>query len=130
MYGGEGDRRQCGGCKRWVSRANYARHVRSCGRVEAGGAVVRVGRGGQVRMATCGGCGREMRAGNLARHQRGRAECGTRDGGQTPGGGRWPNGWMDRGALSESWSEPKGERILLRLKEAWAGGLSIALFQG
>ena len=38
-YGGEGDRRQCGGCGRWVSRANYARHVRACGRVEAGGAV-------------------------------------------------------------------------------------------
>ena len=36
---GEGDRRQCGGCKRWVSRANYARHVRACGRVEAVGAV-------------------------------------------------------------------------------------------
>ena len=75
--GGEGDRRQCGGCKRWVSRANYARHVRSCGRVEGGGAVrgrdveVGVRRGGQVRMAMCGGCGREMRAGNLARHQRG-----------------------------------------------------------
>ena len=34
--GGEGDRRQCGGCKRWVSRANYARHVRVCGRVEVG----------------------------------------------------------------------------------------------
>ena len=46
-------------------------------------------------MATCGGCGREMRAGNLARHQRGRAECGTREGGQTPDGGRRPNGWMD-----------------------------------
>ena len=38
-YGGEGYRRQCGGCKRWVSRANYARHVRACGRVEVGGAV-------------------------------------------------------------------------------------------
>ena len=46
-------------------------------------------------MATCGGCGREMRAGNLARHQRGRAECGTREGGQTPDGGRRPDGWMD-----------------------------------
>ena len=50
--GGREIGRQCGGCKRWVSRANYARHVRSCGRVEAGGAVggqgdgVRVGRGG------------------------------------------------------------------------------------
>ena len=58
----EGDRRQCGGCRRWVSRANYARHVRACGRVEAGGGAVGgrdvgvgVGRGGQVRMVTCGG---------------------------------------------------------------------------
>ena len=89
-YGGEGDRRQCGGCKRWVSRANYARHVRSCGRVEAGGAVGGreaeggVRRGGQVRMVTCGGCGREMRAGNLARHQRG--ACRVWD----PGGGANP----------------------------------------
>ena len=71
------------GCKRWVSRANYARHVRACGRVEVGGRDVGVGirRGGQVRMVTCGGCGREMRAGNLARHQRG--ACQVRD----PGGG-------------------------------------------
>ena len=89
-YGGEGDRRQCGGCRRWVSRANYARHVRACGRVEAGGAVggrdvgVGVRRGGQVRMVTCGGCGREMRAGNLARHQRG--ACRVWD----PGGGANP----------------------------------------
>ena len=34
MGGGEGDRRQCGGCKRWVSRANYARYVRG---VQEGG---------------------------------------------------------------------------------------------
>ena len=96
-YGGEGDRRQCGGCKRWVSRANYARHVRACGRVEVGGAVggrdvgVGIRRGGQVRMVTCGGCGKEMRAGNLARHQGGGA-CRVWDpgGGQTPDGGRRP----------------------------------------
>ena len=37
---GEGDRRQCGGCKRWVSWANYARHVRTCGRVEVGGGAI------------------------------------------------------------------------------------------
>ena len=73
--------------KSWVSRANYARHVRACGRVEVGGAVggrdVGVGnrRGVQVRMVTCGGCGKEMRAGNLARHQRG--ACRVWD----PGGG-------------------------------------------
>ena len=94
-YGGEGDSRQCGGCKRWVSRANYARHVRSCGRVEARGAVeVGVRRGGQVRMATCGGCGREMRAA-WPGTRGGRAECGTREGGQTPDEGRRPDGWVD-----------------------------------
>ena len=83
---GEGDRWQCGGCKRWVSRANYARHVRMCGRVEVAGRDVGVGirRGGLVRMVTCGGCGREMRAGNLATHQRGRAEYGTREVGNKP----------------------------------------------
>ena len=52
-----------GGCKRWVSLENYARHVKTCGRVEVRGAVggwdVEVGiRGGeQVRMVTCGGAG-------------------------------------------------------------------------
>ena len=35
-YGGEGDRRQCGGCRRWVCRANYPWHVRACRRVEDG----------------------------------------------------------------------------------------------
>ena len=35
-YGGEGDMRQCGGCKRWVSQITYARHVRTCGRVDVG----------------------------------------------------------------------------------------------
>ena len=62
-YGGEGDGRQCGECKRWVSQANYARHARTCGRVDVGGAVegrdvvVGIRRGGQVRMVTCGGAG-------------------------------------------------------------------------
>ena len=51
-YGEEGDRRQCGGCRRWVSRANYARHVRACGRVEAGG-------GGGCWGAGCWGWGWE-----------------------------------------------------------------------
>ena len=44
-YGGEGDRRQCGGCKRWVSRANYARHVRACGRGAVGVGIRRGGTG-------------------------------------------------------------------------------------
>ena len=62
-YGGERDRRQCGGCKRWVSRANYARHDRTCGRVDVGGAGGgqdvggEIRRGGQVRMVTCRGVG-------------------------------------------------------------------------
>ena len=45
------------GIKRWVSyvsRANYARHVRSCGRVEAGellgGGTLRLGLGGGDRL--------------------------------------------------------------------------------
>ena len=42
LYGwgvrGEGERRQCGGCKKRVSRANFARHVRTCVRVDVGGA--------------------------------------------------------------------------------------------
>ena len=63
-YGEKEDRKQCGGCKRWVSQANYARHVRTGGRVDEGGAIggrdVGVGnrRGGQVRMVTCDGYGR------------------------------------------------------------------------
>ena len=88
----EGDRRQCGGCRRWVSRANYDKHVRVCGRVEAGGRDVGVGvrREGQVRMVTCRGCGKEMRAGYLARHQRGACRVWDPGGGQTTDGGRWP----------------------------------------
>ena len=51
----EGDRRQCGGCRRWVSRANYARHVRACGRGEAGegllgGGMLGLGLGGGDRL--------------------------------------------------------------------------------
>ena len=31
-FDAEGQRvRECGGCKRWICRANYARHVRMCG---------------------------------------------------------------------------------------------------
>ena len=55
---------------------------------------VGIGRGRPVRMETCGGCGKEMRAGNLARHQRGACRVGTREGGQTPDGGR-RHKWMD-----------------------------------
>ena len=98
-YGEEGDRRQCGWCRRWVSRANYARHVRACGRVEVGGLfggrMLGLGLGGrEVRMVTCGGCGKEMRAGNLARHQRGACRVWAPGRGQTPDGGRRPE-WMD-----------------------------------
>ena len=45
-----------------------------------------------------------MRAGNLARHQRRACRVWDPGGGQTPDGGRRPNGWMDgdrRGEPSE-----------------------------
>ena len=44
-----------GGCKRWVSRANYARHVRACGRVEVGGGGL-LG-GGMLGLGLGGGTG-------------------------------------------------------------------------
>ena len=70
-WGARGDMRLAGGCKRWVSWANYARHVRSCGREYVGGGgllgsggMLGLGlRRGQVKIVTSGGCGREMRAG-------------------------------------------------------------------
>ena len=98
MYGwgvrGEGDWRQCKGCKRWVSRANYARHVRTCGSVDVGGAIRREG---QTRMVTCGGCGREMRAGKPGQASEGGVPSvgPGRGGGQTPDGGRRTVVWMD-----------------------------------
>ena len=96
--GGGGYTRQRGGCTRWVSRANYARHVITCWRVDGvgfggwdvGGAIRRRR---QARMVTCGKCGREMRAGNLARHQRGGGACRVWDpGGGGGGGGQTPDG--------------------------------------
>lgn len=88
------DRRQCGGCERWISKANYARHVRGCERARRvrgeeevleqndGGGADR-GRGGRRRVA-CGRCGRMMLVGNVARHQR--EACRVWD----PGGGANP----------------------------------------
>ena len=138
MYGGKGDRRQCGGCKWWVSRANYARHVRACGRVEVGGGGcwgrdVGLGLGGgQVRMVTCGGCEREMRAGNLARHQRG--ACRVWD----PGEGANPltgvdgpvDGWMVIREAGIHWTEVErltsdrkgGRKGWRREWSIWTGG--------
>ena len=52
-----------GGCKRWVSRANYAWHVRTCESVDVGGAGgggmlgVESGGEGRHRMVTCAGVG-------------------------------------------------------------------------
>ena len=100
-YGEEGDRRQCGWCRRWVSRANYARHVRACGRVEAGGAVggrdvgVGVRRGGQVRMVTSGG----VREGNEG-GQPGQAPEG---GVPSVGPGRGANPWRGSTAHMDGW---------------------------
>ena len=56
-------------------------------------------------MATCGECGREMRAGNLARHQRGACRVWDPGGGQTPDGGRRPNGWMVLREAGIDWTE-------------------------
>ena len=95
-YGEKEDRKQCGGCKRWVSQANYARHVRTGGRIDEGGDIggrdVGVGnrRGGQVRMVTCDGYGRATWPGT----REGCAECGTREGGRPLTGVDGPYGWM------------------------------------
>ena len=62
--------RQCGACGAWVSKANYARHVRGC---EARGAVGGVGIGREApqgRRGPCPSCGVEMSVANMARHLR------------------------------------------------------------
>ena len=94
LYGwgvrGEGDRRQCGGCKRWVSRANYARHVRACGRVEDEGAVggrdvgVGIRRGERLGWWLVGFVGGKWGRATWPGTRGGRAECGTREKGGKP----------------------------------------------
>ena len=95
-YEDDRGRRQCGKCEGWYSKANYARHVRSCrgggggagqpGRgVRERGVGAGRGRAQRGRRGACGRCGREMLAGNIPRHQRGGA-CRVWD----PGGGGKP----------------------------------------
>ena len=99
MCGGKGggSRRECVECGEWVSRTNFARHVRGC-RDRRGGTVADVGevsgasgeRGGGStgertggRVAECQLCGRTLSYTNMARHQR---SCRVWD----PGGGSRP----------------------------------------
>ena len=84
-------RRQCGRCDTWITKGNYARHVRGC-RVEereeqerpaaatAGGEERGRGGGRRGKVSQCPGCARWLSAANMARHQR---SCRVWD----PGGG-------------------------------------------
>ena len=85
-----GERRECVMCGGWVSRSNFARHVRSCregrgrgagaedggegvGRSQMDGGVRRGGGSGtrtRGRVAECQLCGRTLSYTNMARHQR------------------------------------------------------------
>ena len=76
----EGNRRECGGCGRWVQAGNYARHVRVCG---GGGGGAMAVPGGRCRVGPCQLCGRVVTLTNMARHQR---SCRVWD----PGGGPNP----------------------------------------
>ena len=78
--------RECGGCGLWISRGNYARHVRTCGAAQGGGERERGGRarGGRGVRRQCDRCGRWQSATNMARHQR--DACRVWD----PGGGPDP----------------------------------------
>ena len=60
--------RQCGGCGVWVSRSNYARHVRGC----RGGseAVARSSETGGGRRGPCPRCATVLSVANMARHLR------------------------------------------------------------
>jgi len=75
-------RRECGQCGSWVTKGNYARHVRTCRMREnlEGGAAG--GRGAVGRRKECERCGTWQSVANMARHQRG-AACRVWD----PGGG-------------------------------------------
>ena len=75
---GEAGRRQCGKCGAWITKGNYARHVRSCVRAEEQEEVIEVrveqqedDRGGRGRRRQCERCGKWLSYGNMARHLRG-----------------------------------------------------------
>ena len=62
-------KRECGGCGAWITKGNYARHVRGCVSVnvesQEGEREVR------GRVKECERCGRWLSCANMARHQRG-----------------------------------------------------------
>jgi hypothetical protein len=67
---GMAGRRECGRCGSWVTKGNYARHVRGC----VGGDDREDDREDdrvRGRMKVCEVCGRAMSRANMARHQRG-----------------------------------------------------------
>ena len=84
-----GNRRECGRCGKWLTKGNYARHVRRCN--ERAGEEEEAGRDGgdEARVRTrgkvgnCQLCGRVVSLANMARHQR---SCRVWD----PGGGPNP----------------------------------------
>ena len=90
-----GNQRECEECGVWVSRSNYARHVRGCrdrrgGGLTSEGVAGGAGGGGEGtggwttgRVAECQLCGRTLSYSNMARHQR---SCRVWD----PGGGPRP----------------------------------------
>ncbi|KAI8486756.1 hypothetical protein Bbelb_355040 [Branchiostoma belcheri] len=64
-------RRECGTCGVWVSRGNYARHVRSCGGGGGGASAVRREREPvKGKVGVCPSCQREISYSNMARHQK------------------------------------------------------------
>ena len=80
----EGNRRECASCGAWVTKGNYASHVRSCG----GGDGEGEGREEERepvrgRVGPCQRCGRVLTLANMARHLR---SCRVWD----PGGGPRP----------------------------------------
>ena len=68
----QGSRRECGECGEWTSRANFARHVRTCGVREGEATVGEEERSERTRgkVAECQWCGRTLSYTNMARHER------------------------------------------------------------
>jgi len=66
--GVDGNRRECEVCGVWITKANYARHVRVCR--ERAGVDVRADVGPRGRRESCPLCGVVVSRSNMARHQR------------------------------------------------------------
>ena len=68
----QGSRRECGECGEWMSRANFARHVRTCGVREGEATVGEEERSERTRgrVAECQWCRRTLSYTNMARHER------------------------------------------------------------